>query len=127
MKPHIITTDLGEQLVVMSHREYLALRARAGDEDAEDAMTDIIAVERLRDLDEGRDVILPGWFAEAAATGEGSVLRGLRRHRQMSQADVAAAAGITQGYYSDVERGAAVPTVETLDRISDALGLERTW
>ncbi|HEX8168477.1 MAG TPA: helix-turn-helix transcriptional regulator [Beijerinckiaceae bacterium] len=127
MKPQFITTDLGEKLVVLTHREYLALRARAGDEEAEDAMTEIIAAERQRDLDAGRDVVLPGWFCDAAAKGDGSVLRGLRKHRGLSQAQVAEAAGITQGYYSDIERGGAVPTVEVLDRISQALDLDPSW
>ena len=127
MKPQVIETDLGEQLVVISQREYLALRARAGDEDAEDEMTVLIAAERQRDLDEGRDVLLPEWFATAAMKGNGSILRGLRKHRGLSQAQVAAAAGITQGYYSDVERGGAVPTVEVLDRISAALDLDPGW
>jgi len=78
VKPQFIITDLGEKLVVLTHREYLALCARAGDEEAEDAMTEIIAAERQRDLDEGRDVVLPAWFCDAAARGDGSVLRGCR-------------------------------------------------
>jgi DNA-binding XRE family transcriptional regulator len=127
MRPQFITTDLGEKLVVLTHREYLALRARAGDEEAEDAMTEIIAAERQRDLEAGRDVVLPEWFCDAAAKGDGSVLRGLRKHRGLSQAQVAEAAGITQGYYSDIERGGAVPAVEVLDRISQALDLDPSW
>jgi len=127
VKPQFITTDLGEKLVVLTHREYLPLCARAGDEEAEDAMTEIIAAERQRDLDEGRDVVLPEWFCDAAARGDGSVLRGLRKHRGLSQAQVAEAAGITQGYYSDIERGGAIPTAEVLDRISAALDLDPTW
>ncbi|MGA0594901.1 helix-turn-helix domain-containing protein [Enterovirga sp. CN4-39] len=127
MKPQLIRTDLGEELVVLTHREYLALRARAGEEDAEDEMAGLIAAERLRDLDEGRDVVLPEWFCDAAAKGEGSVLRGLRKSRALSQAQVATKAGITQGYYSDVERGAAIPTLDVLDRISAALDLDPQW
>lgn len=127
MKPQFIRTDLGEELVVLTKRDYTALLAQSGDEEAEDAMTVAIAAERRADLDAGRDVVLPGWFAEAATRGDGSVLRGLRKHRRMSQEDVATAAEITQGYYSEIERGIAVPTVEVLDRISGALDLDRRW
>ena len=127
MKPHLIKTDLGEELVILTNREYLALRARAGDDEAEDEMSALIAIERQRDLDEGRDVVLPGWFCDAAAKGDGSVLRGLRKERSLSQAQLAEKAGITQGYYSDVERGGAVPTVDVLDRISAALSLDPRW
>ena len=124
MTPQTITTPLGEELIVLARRDYLALLARAGDEEAEDEIDAIIAAERIRDIESGRDVILPGWFCEAAAKGDGSVLRGVRKHRGMSQAEVAGRAGLSQGYYSDVERGAAVPTVEALDRISSALDLD---
>ena len=127
MKAQTIRTDLGENLVVLGERDYLALRARAGDEDAEDEMTLLIGGQAQRDLDEGRDVILPDWFCAAAANGNGSVLRGLRKHRGLSQAHVAEAAGITQGYYSEVERGGAVPTLDALDRISAALDLDPGW
>ena len=127
MKPQMFKTDLGEELVILSHREYIALRARAGDEEAEDEMSALIAIERQRDIDAGRDVALPGWFCDAAAKGDGSVLRGLRKMRGLSQAQVAEMAEITQGYYSEVERGGAIPTVELLDRISEALDLDPQW
>ena len=55
------------------------------------------------------------------------MLRGLRKHRGLSQVQVAESAGITQGYYSEVERGGAIPTAEVLDRISAALDLDPTW
>src|SRR3954452_13980900 len=76
---------------------------------------------------QGRDVVLPAWFCDAAARGDGSVLRGLRKHRGLSQVQVAESAGITQGYYSDIERGGAVPTVDVLDRVSKALDLDPSW
>lgn len=127
MKPQMIRTDLGEELVVITRREYLALRARAGDEDAEDEMTLLLAAEAKADLETGREIGLPGWFADAAAKGDGSVLRGLRKHRGLSQDAVAQAAGITQGYYSEVEQGRKVPTLDVLDRISTALELDPAW
>jgi len=40
-----ITTEAGEELVILSRRAFDALMARAGDEDAEDRMTLIIAAE----------------------------------------------------------------------------------
>ncbi|GJE61475.1 helix-turn-helix domain-containing protein [Methylobacterium trifolii] len=127
MNPQFIKTELGEELVVLTRRDYLVLLAQAGDEEAEDILTVEIAAKVRADLDAGREVLLPDWFAQAAMKGEGSVLRGLREHRGLSQDSVAATAGITQGDYSEIERGAAVPTVEVLDRISDALDLDRTW
>ena len=49
MGVQVIQTASGEELVVLTRRDYIALLARAGDEDAEDAMTIIIAEERRND------------------------------------------------------------------------------
>jgi phage baseplate assembly protein W len=45
MPIQIIKTPLGEELVVLSRREYDSLRARLGDEEAEDSMTLVLAAE----------------------------------------------------------------------------------
>lgn len=127
MEPQIIKSETGDELVVLTRRAYDALLARLGDEEAEDRMTMRIADEARRMIAEGREIVFPAWLSEAAAAGEGSVIRGVRKHRGKSQEEIAAIVGITQGYLSDVERGAKAPTLEVLDRISDALGLDRTW
>jgi hypothetical protein len=46
MSIQTLRTPSGDEMVVMSRREYIALLASAGDEDAEDVMTVIIANER---------------------------------------------------------------------------------
>jgi hypothetical protein len=45
MKVQFIETGHGDDLVVLSRRDYDALLARAGDQDAEDRMTLLIAAE----------------------------------------------------------------------------------
>jgi hypothetical protein len=45
MKPQVIVTEGGEKLVILTERDYDALLARAGDEDAEDRMTVRIAAQ----------------------------------------------------------------------------------
>ena len=59
MKPTFITTDGGEELVVLSRREYDSLLARLGDEDAEDRMTVRIADEVRKRIDSGEEELLP--------------------------------------------------------------------
>jgi DNA-binding XRE family transcriptional regulator len=127
MDVQIIRTDSGEELVVLPRREYDALLASLGVEEAEDRMTVRIAGEARRAIATGEEVVLPGWFCDAAMAGKGHPIRGLRKLRNLTQDEVAARAGITQGYYSDVERGAKQPTGDVLDRISDALQLDRVW
>jgi len=48
MEPHFITTEGGEELVILSRREYDALLASLGDEEAEDRMTVLFAEEVRR-------------------------------------------------------------------------------
>jgi hypothetical protein len=45
MQPQIIKTESGEELVVLPRRDYDALLARSGDEEAEDRMTERLVVE----------------------------------------------------------------------------------
>jgi hypothetical protein len=45
MTVQTLTTESGDELVVLSRRDYDALLARRGDEDAEDRMTLILTAE----------------------------------------------------------------------------------
>jgi DNA-binding transcriptional regulator YiaG len=115
-KPQIIKTDAGEELVVLSRRDYDAMRARAGDEDAEDAMTArIIAATE-------HEISLPAsvWQEiEAAASPIGP----LRQWRGLTQAQLAARAKISQGYLSELETGKKCGDGATLRAIAAALGV----
>lgn len=50
-------------------------------------------------------------------------LRAVRRNQRLSLRAVAEAAGITPGYLSLIERGAAVPSVVALEQIANVLGV----
>lgn len=50
----------------------------------------------------------------------------IRAERGISQKDVAAAAGISQPSYCDIEKGNQNPRVETAKKIAAALGFEWT-
>ena len=115
-KPQIIKTESGEELVVLSRREYDAIRARAGDEDAEDAMSARLLRERAGDV----AIPLAVWDEIDAAP---SPLRPLRLWRGLTQAELAAKAGLSQAYLSEVETGKKVGDVATLRAIATALGV----
>ena len=53
----------------------------------------------------------------------GARLRAARRARGLTAQQVAAAVGVTKGFIAQIERGEASPSVATLLRICDALGL----
>lgn len=67
-----IKTASGEELVVLSRREYDALLAQLGDEDAEDRMTLLIAAEARGEAP------LPASVSQAVLAGEG-LLKSLRQ------------------------------------------------
>jgi PHD/YefM family antitoxin component YafN of YafNO toxin-antitoxin module len=100
-KTLIYTTARGEELVLLSRRDYDAMLARLGDEEAEDRMT-----ERL--VDEARERIASGEedLVRAGADGRpprvdsepfGQAVRRLRKEQGRSQQELAAIVEITQG------------------------------
>lgn len=115
-----LRTDSGEELVVLPRREYDALLARAGDEEAEDRMTILIAAEARGETP------LPEAVSAAVMSGD-TLLRSLRKWRGMTQAELAAKSGINQGYISELESGSKPGTAETLAKLSAALSLPQGW
>jgi len=114
--PQIIKTETGEELVVLNRRDCDAMRARAGDEAAEDAMTaHIVRDAKARG---GAAPPLALWDEIAAAP---SPIRPLRRWRRLTQADLARAADISQGYLSEIESGKKTGNLATLRAIAKAL------
>jgi PHD/YefM family antitoxin component YafN of YafNO toxin-antitoxin module len=55
----IITTESGEELVVLTRREYDALMARLGDEEAEDLVLADTARQVLDRIDSGEEALVP--------------------------------------------------------------------
>ncbi|MFZ4499629.1 MAG: helix-turn-helix domain-containing protein [Burkholderiales bacterium] len=52
----------------------------------------------------------------------GEAVRRLRRQRRLSQEALAHLAGINRSYLGEVERGQVTPSLETIDKIANALG-----
>ena len=52
----------------------------------------------------------------------GSRIRQSRKHSQLRQVDLAIKIGISGSHLSEIERGAMIPTIPTLQKIGDALG-----
>lgn len=58
----------------------------------------------------------------AKANRIGQVIRTNREQRGLSQESLAALADINRSYLGEIERGIAVPSIETLQKLADALG-----
>ena len=115
-KTQIINTEQGEELVVLTRREYDAMRARLGDEAAEDAMSVRIFEERA-----GAVAIPVAVWEEIEAAP--SPVGPLRKWRKLTQATLAAMAGISQPYLSAIESGRKTGDVATLRAIATGLGV----
>ena len=103
MGVQILKTDDGDELIVLSRRDYDALLARAGDDDAEDRMTLVIAAESRAEAPLPESV-------SAAILGGGSILKSLRNWRGLTQA----------------ERSRPLGVVPTREIVVDDDGLVRT-
>jgi DNA-binding XRE family transcriptional regulator len=118
-KVHFIKTPGGEELAILPKREYERLAALAADEDTGTARL----VHRARTaLAAGDEIVLPKTVVDRLASGENPI-RALREWRDMTQAELVASIGITQGYLSDLEAGKRKGPVALHQKIARALGV----
>src|ERR1700689_4577113 len=120
MTVQFIKTESGEELVVLTRRAYDALLARAGDEEAEDRMTLLVAAEARAEEP------LPEAVSAGVLRGDG-LLRALRNWRDLTQVELAEAAEIGQGFLSELESRAKTPSAETIARLARALNVPAGW
>lgn len=104
MKPQFIKTEAGEELVVLTRREYDALLAGNGDEAAEDRAMARITDDYLSEEEAGRGASVPFWFVELVMK-HGSPVTAARKHHGCTQVELAQILDISQGHLSDIERG----------------------
>jgi DNA-binding XRE family transcriptional regulator len=125
MKLQTITTPGGDELVVLPRAEYDALVAAAAgrEEDADDVA---IYDARKAELARGVDARLPPEVSAAMLRGD-SLLKALRKSKDMTQLHLAFKTNIAQGYISDIESGRRKGTVETLTAIANALDVPAEW
>ena len=121
-KIQIITSPSGEQLVVLSKEEFDLMAANQFDEDAE---TLRIYRESMAAIERGDDIALPEAVWDRLEARE-SPVRVLREFRSMTQKELAEAAGISQSYLSEIERGAREGTLSTIKAIAKALAVPLT-
>src|SRR5436190_7632216 len=118
-KVQFIKVTGSEELAVLPKRDYERLVALAASEDAGTARI----VHRAREaLGAGRETLLPKAIVDRLASGEHPV-RVLREWRDMTQTELVAEIGITQGYLSDLEAGKRKGPLALHQKISGALGV----
>ena len=63
------------------------------------------------------------FFKENDLTAIGSKIKTLRKERKITQKNLALVSGISNTYLSDIEIGRTNPSLRTLEKIADALGI----
>ncbi len=57
------------------------------------------------------------------STKLGQNMKRIRTKKKMSQGDIARALGVDRGYISNIENGKKNPTLATIQKLADALGV----
>jgi DNA-binding XRE family transcriptional regulator len=116
-----IRTPGGDDLAVLPRNKYDRLIALAA-EAQEDAAASRIVRNSTRAVREGREVVLPKAVVDRLAGGENAV-RVIREWRGKIQGELAAAAGISQNYLSEIENGRRKGPAELQKKFARALGV----
>lgn len=109
-----ITTPNGETLVVLPLAEYEDLLDKA----------DIAAADKVRaNIAAGSDEFVPSEIVNRLIAGENPV-KVWRSHRGMTAKDLAAQAGLSAPYVSEIEGGKKEGSLSAMKRIAEALGVD---
>ena len=109
-----ITTPSGEILVILPLEEYERLVDAA----------DVAAADRVRSgIVAGRDELVPAEIVNRLIIGEHPI-RVWRSHRGLSSRELAASAGLSAPYISEIESGKKEGSVSALKKIAMALGVD---
>ena len=123
MGAQFIKTPGGEDLAVLPRSEYEALVQAL--EEAEEDLADIAAYDAAKADPLGSEP-LPVGVSQGIMKGNGLV-KSLRLWRELSQAVVAARAGISQGFLSDIESRRRKRTPEVSRKLAKALEIPEHW
>jgi DNA-binding XRE family transcriptional regulator len=108
----------GKQVVVISADDYRVLLEKA------EMLDDVAAYDRAKAaLAAGDEELVPVMVVNALLDGENPV-RVWRQHREMSQVQLAEAAGISQAYLAQIETGKREGTVSLYRSLADVLAVD---
>lgn len=105
----------GRRFAVVPLANYRRLLRRAGE------MDDVVLYDRARAKDTGLRV--PASVVDAMLDNDVHPIRAWRTERGLTQRQLAAAAGISKPFLSQIESGVRAAAVATLRRIGEALGV----
>jgi ribosome-binding protein aMBF1 (putative translation factor) len=122
LNPQMFRTPDGAEMVIITKAEYDFLAARVEEDDDEAAVFD----ERMAEVAAGKAPALPVEVTALMLRGD-SLLKALRKWRDLSQFDLVGRTSLAQGYISDLESGKRKGTPETMRRLAAALEIDPAW
>jgi DNA-binding XRE family transcriptional regulator len=120
----IVKTPSGDEMVVIPKAEYDEL-LRLATEAAEDA-ADVAAYDAAMAEIAADPGPLPPQVSALMLKGD-RLLAAIRKWRGLTQVEVSTAAGIAQGYLSDLEAGRRHGSLETLRSLAKAMDVPESW
>lgn len=121
MKVQFVSTPSGDDLAVLSRKDYEALLERLSELEEDEAD---VALYDARKAEAGP--ALPAEISMRMLKGE-SLLKAIRNWRAMTQMQVEAKTGIAQGYLSDLESGRRKGADETLRKLAAVYDIPLEW
>lgn len=109
-----ITTPNGETLVVLSLADYQRLIDKADIDKADKIMADIAA---------GHEEVVPAEIVRRLIAGENKI-KVWRTHRDLSGRELAAAAGVSASFLSQLESGKKEGSVSVMKKIAAVLRIQ---
>jgi DNA-binding XRE family transcriptional regulator len=116
--PVMTKSPKGDEIVILSRDEYD--RLIAADADTKDAKTARRVIEQIAS---GEETVLSEAELDEFLKAK-TPLSFWRKKRRMTQADLAKATGIAQGFISEIESGQKPGTPATLKKIAQALNIK---
>jgi ribosome-binding protein aMBF1 (putative translation factor) len=117
----IIKSPTGDEMVVLAKADFDAL-VRAAEDAAEDA-ADVAAYDAAVALNSDR---LPPEVSKFITDGD-SLLRALRRWRDLTQMQMSFKSEFSQGFISDLEAGRRKITSEVAEKLAVVLDVPADW
>lgn len=123
MGAQFIKTPGGEDLAVLPRSEYEQLVEALAE--AEEDLADVAAYDAAKIAQQGREP-MPAGVSQHIQTGA-SLVKAIRLWRGVSQAELAALAGLSQGFLSDLENRRRKRTPEVGRKLAQALNIPDDW
>lgn len=124
-EPQIIKSPSGEEMVVLSRKEYDELLDALSE--AEEELADIATLDcRKLEILSGATAVLPAAVSQSILQGSGR-LRALRLWRGVSETEMAAVLGVGQAELQSLEEQRTPLPPDRLARVAEKLSVPTEW